>query len=154
MQSGTKVLVFASQKGGSGKTTLSGHIAIKAEMAGDGPVAVIDTDPQRSLAQWRYAREDTALVLKVSDVDNIADDIAELKQLGIKTIVVDIPPNGYLIWIEGWSFRTKFRHIVAAGKRQTTEIKAETGGARDNIEKMRRLFDAIEEFVKTHRPAG
>ena len=31
MQSGTKVLVFASQKGGSGKTTLSGHIAIKAE---------------------------------------------------------------------------------------------------------------------------
>ncbi len=67
---------------------------------------------------------------------------------------VDVPPNGYLIWIEGRSFRTRFRHIVAAGKRQTTEIKAETGGARDNIEKMRRLFDAIEEFVKTHRPAG
>ena len=92
MQSGTKVLVFASQKGGSGKTTLSGHIAIQAEMAGNGPVAVIDTDPQRSLAQWRYAREDPSLVLKVSDVDNIADDIEELKGLGIKTIVVDTPP--------------------------------------------------------------
>ena len=92
MHSGTKVLVFASQKGGSGKTTISGHIAIQAERSGLGLVAVIDTDPQRSLAQWRYAREDTGLLLKVSDVDNIANDIEELQGLGIRTIVVDTPP--------------------------------------------------------------
>ncbi len=92
MHSGTKVLVFASQKGGSGKTTISGHIAIQAERSGLGLVAVIDTDPQRSLAQWRYAREDTGLLLKVSDVDNIANDIEELKGLGIRTIIVDTPP--------------------------------------------------------------
>jgi chromosome partitioning protein len=88
----TNVIVFASQKGGSGKTTLSGHIAIAAELSGAGPVAVIDTDPQRSLAQWRYAREDNGLILKVSDVENIHQDIEELRALGAKTIVIDTPP--------------------------------------------------------------
>ena len=91
MQS-TSVIVFASQKGGSGKTTLSGHIAVQAQLAGAGPVAVIDTDPQRSLAQWRYAREDNEIILKVSDVENIERDIAELKELGAATIVIDTPP--------------------------------------------------------------
>jgi chromosome partitioning protein len=44
-----KVLALTSQKGGSGKTTLAGHLAVAAEMSGAGPVAVIDTDPQGSL---------------------------------------------------------------------------------------------------------
>ncbi len=42
------VIAFASQKGGSGKTTLAGHIAVEAERRGAGPVALIDTDPQGS----------------------------------------------------------------------------------------------------------
>jgi chromosome partitioning protein len=92
MQSSSSVIVFASQKGGSGKTTLAGHIAVAALLAGDGPVAVIDTDPQRSLAQWRYAREDNSLILKVSDVETIAADIDELRELGAAVIVIDTPP--------------------------------------------------------------
>jgi chromosome partitioning protein len=36
-----RVVVFASQKGGSGKTTLAGHIGVQAELAGAGPVALI-----------------------------------------------------------------------------------------------------------------
>jgi chromosome partitioning protein len=91
MQS-NRVIVFASQKGGSGKTTLSGHIAVQAQLSGAGPVAIIDTDPQRSLAQWRYAREDNEIILKVSDVENIENDIAELKALGAAVIVIDTPP--------------------------------------------------------------
>ena len=88
----TRVIVFASQKGGSGKTTLSGHIAVQAQLSGAGPVAVVDTDPQRSLAQWRYAREDNELILKISDVDNIERDIQELRDLGVAIIIVDTPP--------------------------------------------------------------
>lgn len=34
-----KVIVVASQKGGIGKTTLSGRIAVQAGRAGAGPVA-------------------------------------------------------------------------------------------------------------------
>ena len=47
-----RVLALASQKGGSGKTTLSGHLAVQAERAGAGPVVLIDIDPQASLADW------------------------------------------------------------------------------------------------------
>ncbi|MCL4825249.1 MAG: ParA family protein, partial [Anaerolineales bacterium] len=47
-----KTLVLASQKGGAGKTTLAAHIAVAAELAGAGPVVLIDTDPQGSLSAW------------------------------------------------------------------------------------------------------
>ncbi|MEE8499882.1 MAG: ParA family protein, partial [Kiloniellales bacterium] len=40
-----KVVVIAARKGGSGKTTLAGHLAVQAERAGQGPVALIDIDP-------------------------------------------------------------------------------------------------------------
>jgi len=46
-------LTIASQKGGAGKTTLSAHLAVEAERAGRGPVAVVDTDPQGSLLDGR-----------------------------------------------------------------------------------------------------
>src|SRR5258708_6191212 len=49
-------IVAASQKGGSGKTTLSGHLAVEATRAGAGEIALIDTDPQGSLAAWWNAR--------------------------------------------------------------------------------------------------
>ena len=50
------ILVLASQKGGTGKTTLSGHLAVEAQNAGAGPVALIDMDPQGSLSRWWNAR--------------------------------------------------------------------------------------------------
>ena len=50
------VLVLASQKGGSGKTTLSGHLAVEADLAGMGPVALIDCDTQGSLSDWCNSR--------------------------------------------------------------------------------------------------
>ena len=50
------VVAVASQKGGAGKTTLAGHLAVEAEQAGFGPVTLIDTDPQGSLSQWWNTR--------------------------------------------------------------------------------------------------
>jgi chromosome partitioning protein len=47
-----RILTIASQKGGAGKTTLAAHLAVEAERTGAGPVAVVDTDPQGSLAAW------------------------------------------------------------------------------------------------------
>ena len=51
-----RVLALASQKGGSGKTTLSGHLAVQAQLAGAGPVVLIDIDPQGSLTGWMRLR--------------------------------------------------------------------------------------------------
>ena len=53
-----QVIVFASQKGGSGKTTLTGHMAVEAGRAGYGPVGLVDTDPQGSLCGWWKQRNE------------------------------------------------------------------------------------------------
>jgi len=86
------VLVMASQKGGSGKTTLSGHLAVEAEAAGVGPVSVIDTDPQASLSQWWNAREAEAPLFAKVGMMELGDALAHLRQAGIKLAVIDTPP--------------------------------------------------------------
>ncbi len=52
-----QIVVINSQKGGSGKTMLAKHLAVEAERAGDGPVFLIDTDPQGSLTAWHTKRQ-------------------------------------------------------------------------------------------------
>ncbi len=47
-----RIVVLASRKGGSGKTTLAGHLAVQAEVSGAGPAALVDSDPQGSRANW------------------------------------------------------------------------------------------------------
>lgn len=51
-----KTIVINSQKGGSGKTTLCAHLAVEAQRVGDGPVYMIDTDPQGTLSTWHEHR--------------------------------------------------------------------------------------------------
>ncbi|HWA29444.1 MAG TPA: ParA family protein [Rhizomicrobium sp.] len=86
------VLVLASQKGGSGKTTLSGHLAVEADKAGIGPVALIDTDPQGSLAQWWNARAASTPHFAQVGVLELGDALAHLEKSGVKLVVIDTPP--------------------------------------------------------------
>ncbi|MGH6829206.1 MAG: AAA family ATPase, partial [Rhizomicrobium sp.] len=85
-------IVTASQKGGSGKTTLSGHLAVQACRAGVGPVCLIDTDPQGSLAQWWNARigEEPHFV-KAGALD-LGQTLAELERAKFRIAVIDTPP--------------------------------------------------------------
>ena len=55
-QPGFTILFGAS---GAGKTTLSGHLAIAAELTGVAPVVLIDSDPHGSLSSWWNRREAT-----------------------------------------------------------------------------------------------
>lgn len=52
-----QVIVINSQKGGSGKTMLCKHLSVEAERSGDGPVFLIDTDPQGTLTAWHTKRD-------------------------------------------------------------------------------------------------
>jgi chromosome partitioning protein len=86
------VIVFASQKGGSGKTTLCGQLAIQAERAGAGPVALIDTDPQGSLAEWWNARSESTPAFVKTRFTELMDDLAHLNNAGMELVFIDTPP--------------------------------------------------------------
>ena len=87
-----RVLALASQKGGSGKTTLSGHLAVQAQRAGAGPVVLIDIDPQGSLADWWNEREAEYPAFAQTTVARLASDLQVLRQQGFKLAVIDTPP--------------------------------------------------------------
>ncbi|WP_299438062.1 AAA family ATPase [uncultured Rhodospira sp.] len=87
-----QVIVFASQKGGSGKTTLAGHMAVMADSMGLGPVAMLDTDPQGSLAQWWNARQASTPLFVRSSLTELPETLAEMDRRGIRLVIIDTPP--------------------------------------------------------------
>ena len=87
-----RVVAMASQKGGSGKTTLSGHLAVQAQMAGQGPVVLIDIDPQGSLSDWWNERTSEYPAFAQTTVARLAADLEMLRQQGFKLAVIDTPP--------------------------------------------------------------
>jgi len=92
MLASMRVVVVTSQKGGSGKTTLAGHLAAQAERAGYAPVTLVDTDPQGSLAAWWNVRKaDTPLCMQTT-VARLFHDLETLRRRGTKLVVIDTPP--------------------------------------------------------------
>ena len=87
-----RVVAIASQKGGAGKTTLTVHLAIAAVMAGV-KAAVIDTDPQASLADWWNVREKNDLPFVLSTVAELPVKIEQLREGGIEMLFIDTPPS-------------------------------------------------------------
>ena len=87
-----RILAFASQKGGSGKTTLAGHMAVQAERSGAGPVAIIDTDPQGSLSDWWNARQSDTPVFAQTFISRLDEDLSKMRDLGIELLIFDTPP--------------------------------------------------------------
>jgi chromosome partitioning protein len=85
------VLVLASTKGGAGKTTLSAHLAVEAERSGHGPVAIIDADPQASLARWWNARKSETPTFVSTTIKDLAAQIQTLKDSGYGLVVIDTP---------------------------------------------------------------
>lgn len=86
------ILTIASQKGGAGKTTLSAHLAVEAERQGQGPVAVVDTDPQGSLASWWNQRAAETPLFAAVEVVRLASHMVDLRQQGVNLVVIDTPP--------------------------------------------------------------
>src|SRR5437763_974066 len=87
-----KTIVLASQKGGAGKTTLAAHLAVAAEEAGEGPVAMIDTDPQGTLRTWWEKRQTPSPALADIPLKTLAKQIGDLRVRGVKLAIIDTPP--------------------------------------------------------------
>ena len=87
-----KTIVIAGQKGGGGKTTLVAHLAVAAERAGHGPVVVVDTDPQQTLATWWRVREADAPELAPLNIGQMPAKLGTLTQMGFAYCFIDTPP--------------------------------------------------------------
>jgi len=90
-----EVIVFASRKGGSGKSTLTAHLAAHAHKPSR-PCLLIDTDPQGSLALWHKLRLAGGGVddLPIKSAQrNIAEVVKQAKQDGVEWVFIDTAPN-------------------------------------------------------------
>jgi len=88
-----KIVVVASQKGGSGKTTLAAHLAVEAERAGDGPTWLVDTDRQGTLSMWHDRREaETPGRLDVP-LSRLPAGIEALRRQGASLVIIDTAPS-------------------------------------------------------------
>ena len=67
------------------------HLAVEAERAGHGPVAMIDTDPMAGLSAWWDARKVETPILLRPEPD-LSTALETLRGHGIKLVFVDTPP--------------------------------------------------------------
>lgn len=82
-------IVLATQKGGSGKTTLSIGLALAARQAGFS-VRLIETDPQGTLASWRRRRTDSEPVVEpIYGHADIKPRLAMLAESGLQLAIID-----------------------------------------------------------------
>lgn len=86
------VITVAQQKGGTGKTTLAANIAATA--AESRRVALLDIDPQHSLARWFELRPDNAAQLTFSDTSGwrLGSELDRLRREH-DILVIDSPPQ-------------------------------------------------------------
>src|SRR3954471_260346 len=88
-----RIIAIASQKGGSGKTTIAAHLAVQAGRAGEGRAVLVDTDPQGSLNEWWRERKDDTPALATVKLDELEANLAELRNYGTAVAIIDTPPN-------------------------------------------------------------
>jgi chromosome partitioning protein len=86
-----KAVAVLSEKGGAGKTTVTVHLAVAAQLAGL-DVAIIDLDPQTSAADWADQRgKDSvpeAVAIPPARLDKLLGD---LRANGVDLVLIDTP---------------------------------------------------------------
>lgn len=86
------VFVVASPKGGVGKSTLTTHLAVEAERAGDGPVVIVDADQQGSLAHWFNQRKAGGGPHFLDVTKNgLKQSLKDADRAGIAIAIIDTP---------------------------------------------------------------
>src|ERR1700745_1061431 len=85
------VIVFASRKGGSGKSILAAHLVATVHKARN-PCLMIDTDPQGSLTLWHKLRGTNEPPIKAA-VNSVSGIIANARRDGVEWVLIEHPPN-------------------------------------------------------------
>src|ERR1700694_5024600 len=85
------VIVFASRKGGTGKSTLAAHLAAHVHKS-TRPCLLTEADPQGSLTLWHKLRGTNEPPIKTA-VNSVSGIISAAKRDGMAWVFIDTPPN-------------------------------------------------------------
>lgn len=86
------VIAVVSAGPGAGGTMLAAHIAVQAEVTGDGPVGLLDTDPKGDLFHWwtrRSGKMDTPVSCSSGGPADIAIMLDGMAAAGARLCVID-----------------------------------------------------------------
>lgn len=87
-----QTIAILSQKGGTGKTTLSLHLAVAAHQAGQAAV-VIDLDPQASAAGWKDSRKTEEPVVISIPAARLPQALSTAAGAGADLVLIDTAPH-------------------------------------------------------------
>ena len=85
-----RTIALVTQKGGSGKSTLSACLAVAAQAARE-RVFLIDMDPQKSLATWAQNRRDDNLGVEAIVPGKLPAALATLAKSNVSLVIIDTP---------------------------------------------------------------
>lgn len=86
-----RTVAVISQKGGAGKTTLTLHIAVAAELAGYSTV-ILDMDPQGTVEAWSDWRKEAPPVVIPAKTATLTKTLDKAAGLGADLAIIDTPP--------------------------------------------------------------
>ncbi|QCE35838.1 peptide transporter (plasmid) [Acetobacteraceae bacterium] len=86
-----KVIAVLNQKGGSGKTTISTHLARALQLSGKN-VLLVDSDPQGSSRDWSAVREEQPVTVVGIDRPTIDRDLKKIAN-SVDFVVIDGAPQ-------------------------------------------------------------
>ena len=87
-----KTIAILSQKGGSGKTTLSAHLAVAAERRRL-VVAVLDIDPQASAAEWKDSRAGETPSITSIPASRLLKALEVARSAEANLVIIDTAPH-------------------------------------------------------------
>ncbi|WP_145754621.1 ParA family partition ATPase [Nitrospirillum amazonense] len=87
-----RTVAIISQKGGTGKTTLTLHLAVAADREGQS-VAVIDLDPQASSAGWKDSRPGEAPYVIALPHSRLQQALQAAQDGGADLALIDTAPH-------------------------------------------------------------
>ena len=85
-----RTIAFVTQKGGSGKSTLSAGVAVAAQAACE-RVFLLDMDPQKSLTTWAANRHDENLGVETVASSKLPAALGALAQGNVTLVIIDTP---------------------------------------------------------------
>ena len=84
------IYAVISQKGGSGKTTISTNLAVEAALAGKRTM-IVDTDPQGSSGTWSDIREKPFPEVITTQPSRLPRETGRAAERGFEVIIFDTP---------------------------------------------------------------